>query len=128
MGHLRLCVYLSSLVLRVGMDMCVWPLLLLGCCSCSVVSVLVLLCVNPVLILLGLLPTCPVFAPRLLLLWVYLRLLLGRELVWLYSVAPSVLCLVGSRNVHLVKWIPGLSHPLWPSGMLRRHPRRLGTL
>jgi hypothetical protein len=105
MGHLRLCVYLSSLV-----------------------SVLVLLCVDPVLILLGLLPTCPVLTPRLLLLWVYLRLLLGRELVWLFSVAPSVLCLVGSRNVHLVKWIPGLSHPLRPSGMLRRHPRRLGTL
>ena len=60
--------------------------------------------------------------------WVHLLLLLGRELVWLYYVAPIVLCLVGSRNVRLVKWIPGLSHPLWPSGMLRWHPRRLGAL
>jgi hypothetical protein len=80
MGHLRLCVYLSSLV-----------------------SVLVLLCVNPVLILLVLLPICPVLALRLLVLWVYLLLLLGRELVWLFSVAPSVIWLVGSRNVPLVK-------------------------
>jgi hypothetical protein len=70
MGHYRLFVCLESLVLRVWMDMCVWPLLLLGCCSSSIVSVLVALCVSLVLVLLGLLLPCPVLAPRLLLLWV----------------------------------------------------------
>jgi hypothetical protein len=55
-------------------------------------------------------------------------MLLGMDLVWLYSVAPIVLCLVWSGNVRLGNCIPVLSHPLWPSGMLRWHPRRLGAL
>mgnify|MGYP006946111143 CR=1 FL=1 len=60
--------------------------------------------------------------------WVHLRLLICRGLVWLYSVAPRLVGLVGSRNVLLVVGVPVLSHPLWPSWMLRWHPRRLGAL
>jgi hypothetical protein len=60
--------------------------------------------------------------------WVHIRLLIGRGVVWLYSVAPGLVCLVGSRNVLLVVGVPVLSHPLWPSWMLRWYPRRLGAL
>jgi hypothetical protein len=60
--------------------------------------------------------------------WIHLRLLCSRGLVWLYSVAPCPLGVVGSRNIRLVKRLSVLSHLLRSSRMLRWHPRRLGAL
>ena len=59
---------------------------------------------------------------------VYLRLLHDRYLVWLYLVSPCLFGLGVSGNVRLVIILPLLTHPLWPSRMLRWHPRRLGAL
>jgi hypothetical protein len=52
----------------------------------------------------------------------------GRYLVLLHPVTSRLVCLGVSRDVRLVVCFPLLSHPLWPSMMLRWHPRRLGAL
>ncbi len=60
--------------------------------------------------------------------WVYLRLLHDRHLVRLWVVSPCALWLGLSRYVVWWLILPILTHPLWPSRLLRGSPSLLGTL
>jgi hypothetical protein len=60
--------------------------------------------------------------------WVYQRLLHDRHLVRLWVVSPCALWLGMSRYVVLWVILPILTHPLWPSRLLRGSPSLLGTL